>query len=76
MQNKNITLFAQNSCSNALTQDKKYMKLQSDYVLAQGCGDTGSQEEIQYAMEARAEEICFMAGFRAAMGFILKGAEI
>lgn len=72
MQNKNITLFAQNSCSDALTQDKKYMKLQSNYVLAQDCGDTRSQEEIQCEMEARAEEICFMAGFNAAMQFILE----
>ena len=69
--NNNFKLFVQNSCSDTVTQDKKYMKLQSDYVLAQGCGDTGSQEEIQCAMEARAEEICFMAGFRAAMEFIL-----
>jgi hypothetical protein len=73
MQDKNFICFVQNSCSDAVSQDKEYMKLQSDYLLAQNCGDTGSQEEIQCEMEARAEEICFMAGFRAAMQIYING---
>lgn len=73
MQDKNFEIFVQNSCSDTLSQDKDYMKLQSDYVLAQNCGDTESQEDIMYEMEARAEKVCFMAGFKAAMQIFING---
>lgn len=71
MMDKNFIQFVRTSCSDALTQNKEYMKLQSDYISAKEIGDAGSQEDIQCEMDCRAEGICFIAGFNAAMQIML-----
>lgn len=72
VQDKNFKLFVQNSCSDAVTQDKEYMVLQSKLVQAEKNGDMKAYEEYSSQMEVRAEEVCFTAGFNAAMQLILK----
>lgn len=54
------------SIQDALSQDKEYMRMQSEYVKAEKFGDMKLREEIQYDMESRSEEICFIAGFNSA----------
>jgi hypothetical protein len=39
-------------------------------------GDKDSREEIVFEMECRAEDVCFMTGFNAAMNLTLKGVSL
>lgn len=76
MFNQNFIQFIRTSCCDALQQDGEYMRLQAAYVIAENDGDEQSKEEINCDMEVRAEEVCFTAGFNAAMQLCLKGAAI
>lgn len=71
MIDNNFTQFVTNSCCDALQQDKEYKNLQSKLVLAEKTGNMDEQEEFSSRMEVRAEEVCFTAGFNAAMRIIL-----
>jgi hypothetical protein len=76
MLNKNFAKFVQNSCSDVVTQDAEYMELQRKLVQAEEDNDLEAQEEYSSRMEVRAEEVCFTAGWNAAIQFCLKGAAI
>lgn len=73
---ENFIQFIRICCCDALAQDAKYMKLQSDYVLYENEGDKNSCEDIHAEMESRAEEICFITGFNAAVQLIMKGVTL
>lgn len=76
MMNDNFIQFVRNSCCDALSADAEYMKLQSNHAIAISDKDNDSAEEIQDEMECRAEEVCFAAGWNAAMQLILKGVSV
>lgn len=76
MYNDILINFVRSSCLDALSGDVEYMKLQSNYAIAVNDGDKKSAEEIQDEMEARAEEVCFAAGFNSAMQLTLKGVSL
>lgn len=76
MPDKNFIQFVRNSCCDVLQQDKEYMDLQTRLVEAEKAGDMKAQEEFSSSMEVRAEEVCFVAGYNAAMKLCLNGAVI
>ena len=59
------------NCESALVKDEKYRILQSKHVEAVKKGEIDLIEEISCAMECRTEEICFMAGFKAAIQIMI-----
>lgn len=71
MHNENFTKFVQSCCSDAVTKDEEYMELQIKLVQAEKNGNIEAQEEYNSRMEVRAEEVCFIAGFNAAMQIML-----
>lgn len=76
MPDKNFVEYVRSSCCDATTKDKEYMELQSKLAQAEKDKDAAAQEEYNCRLEIRAEEVCFTAGWNAAMQFCLKGAVI
>lgn len=50
-----------------LSNDPKCKQLQTDCVAAESIGDVESMQEINCEYEARAEELCYIAGFKDAI---------
>lgn len=67
MYDENFMGYVRSNIQDTLSQDKQYMFMQSECVKVEKSGNVKLQEEIQYDMEARAEELCFIAGFNAAI---------
>jgi hypothetical protein len=73
---KNFVEFVRSSCCDAVTKDSEYMVLQSKLAQAEKDRDIEAMGEYNCRMEIRAEEVCFTAGWNAAIQFCLKGATI
>ena len=73
---KHFIEFVRSSCGDAVQKDSEYMELQRKLVKAEKDNDASAQEEYNSLMETRAEEVCFTAGWNAAIQFCLKGAAI
>lgn len=70
MANNAFMQYVYNRTEEILTNDPEYKQLQSDSVAAEKAGDTDSLQEINCRLEARAEELCYMTGFRDAMAIM------
>ena len=76
MIDKNFVEYVRSSCSDAVTNDEEYRDLQSKLLQAENTGDIKALEEYNSRMETRAEEVCFVAGWNAAMQLLLRGGNI
>ncbi len=70
MPNSAFMQYVFNRIDEILKNDPEYMKMQSDCVTAEGCGDMKSLQEITLQLEIRAEELCYLAGFKDAIAIM------
>lgn len=70
MDNKDFMQYVFNRCDAALTQDVKYIEMQTKYVDAVKEENHELEEELTELMEIRATELCYTQGFRDAMAIM------
>lgn len=70
MPNNAFMQYVFNRIEEVLANDPEFKQLQSDIVAAEKCGDTASLQEITCCYEAKAEELCYMAGFKDAIAIL------
>lgn len=56
---------------HALTKDQEYKHLQIGLVIACKCKDYEQQEEILNKLDIVAKELCYIQGYKDAMGMIV-----
>lgn len=70
MPNDAFRQYVINRIDEILSSDPKCKQLQTDSVAAESVGDVESMQEINCEYEARAEELCYIAGFKDAIALL------